>query len=253
MNIFFGIKSEQIQSRINIPKFRNNTTTKNNHFLYKLNIKNSNWQYEKLVNLDNSDFYFIDKDHSNNDDIYVISNENEIIKISEKNEIVDLNNFTNTSPDYRANLKVNAIDGGFSSYQSDYPFNMTKKNGSVLSPISTLTNDDADLNYLVFKNIYNKPIIEDFNIYIINIKTKEVLDTLKAKSNRTNIFEIKKSLIKSENYIFSKKFIGIPIYISIKNKHVSMEHTHPPHEYILSKDKFYRVSLLKKQIDEIIT
>ena len=32
-----------------------------------------------------------------------------------------------------------------------------------------------------------------------------------------------------------------------------MEHTHPPHEYILTDDKFYRVALLKKKFDEVIT
>lgn len=253
MNLFFGIKSDQLESKINIPKFRNDTEKKDDYFLYKLSINNFNWQYEKLENIDNSDFYFINEKSSNNDDIYVISNDKEVDNITKKNEIINLNSFTNTSPAFRANLKVNIINGGFSSYQSEYPFDMTKKNGSVLSPISTLTNYDADFNYLVFKNIYNKPIIEKFNIYIINIKTRNILNTLEAKSNKTNIFELNRDLIKPENYIFSKKFLGIPIYISVKNKHVSMEHTHPPHEYILSEDKFYRVSLLKKQIDEIIT
>ena len=34
--------------------------------------------------------------------------------------------------------------------------------------------------------------------------------------------------------------------------HISCEHTHPPHEYILSKDKYTRVSELKNKCNEII-
>ena len=48
------------------------------------------------------------------------------------------------------------------------------------------------------------------------------------------------------------KFLGIPIYMSIKNKHISFEHTHPPHEYILSKNKFEKISQLKNEVNEII-
>ena len=42
------------------------------------------------------------------------------------------------------------------------------------------------------------------------------------------------------------------MYVSVDNKHVSFEHTHPPHEYILSDNKFKKVSELKKEINEII-
>ena len=76
---------------------------------------------------------------------------------------------------------------------------------------------------------------------------KKILKTLIAKTNYTNLFNIDNKLINSDNYIFSKNYLGIPIFISIKNKHLSMEHTHPPHEYIISKDKFQRVSALKNK------
>ena len=42
------------------------------------------------------------------------------------------------------------------------------------------------------------------------------------------------------------------MYVSIKNSSLSFEHTHPPHEYILSDNKFIKVSDLKKEINEII-
>ena len=42
------------------------------------------------------------------------------------------------------------------------------------------------------------------------------------------------------------------MFVSEKKKHLSFEHTHPPHEYILSNDKFMKVSELKREINEII-
>ena len=42
------------------------------------------------------------------------------------------------------------------------------------------------------------------------------------------------------------------MYVSVKNGFLSFEHTHPPHEYILSENKFLKVTNLKKEINEII-
>tara|TARA_B100001540_G_C15800565_1_gene639726 strand:+ start:772 stop:1533 length:762 start_codon:yes stop_codon:yes gene_type:complete len=253
MNIFFGIESKDFITSLNIPRFRNDISNSSDYSLFRLNIINSNWNIEKLKIRNNSEFYFVNDNILNNEDIFILSNEKEIEKIKNLNEINDLNSFTNTSPAYRANLKISITNGGFSSYQSEYPYKMIKKNGSILSPLSTLLNINAEKNYLIFRNIYYKPILENFDIFLVNIRTKRILETFIAKTNMTNIIEIDKRLINSENYIFSKKYLGVPIFVSIKNKHLSMEHTHPPHEYIMSKDKFLRVSILKKQIDEIIS
>ena len=55
--------------------------------------------------------------------------------------------------------------------------------------------------------------------------------------------------LKKKGLIFKK---GRQFYVSIKNKHMSMEHTHPPHHYILGADKFYTVSKFKKKLLEIV-
>ena len=253
MNIFFGIKSKDFTTSLNIPRFRNDISNSSDYSLFRLNIIKSNWNIEKLEIRNNSEFYFVNDSILNNEDIFILSNEKEIEKIKNLNEINDLNNFTNTSPAYRANLKISIMNGGFSSYQSEYPYKMVKKNGSILSPLSTLLNINAEKNYLILRNIYYKPILENFDIFLVNIRTKRILETFIAKTNMTNLIEIDKKLINSENYIFSKKYVGVPIFVSIQNNHLSMEHTHPPHEYIMSKDKFLRVSILKKQINEIIS
>ena len=53
-------------------------------------------------------------------------------------------------------------------------------------------------------------------------------------------------------FLITDKYLGIPMFVSIDQKHVSFEHTQPPHEYILGKNKFKKISELKKEINEII-
>ena len=59
-------------------------------------------------------------------------------------------------------------------------------------------------------------------------------------------------LLHEEIYFFTKNYTGIPVYLSSRDKHLSFEHTHPPHEYILSEDKFKIVANFKKEFYEII-
>jgi hypothetical protein len=81
---------------------------------------------------------------------------------------------------------------------------------------------------------------------------KSVLHKEILLTNTTNQINFCTSLIKANVYLYSENFIGIPIFVSIKNKHISMEHTHPPHLYIWGDDKFKRVQDLKKSVNEFI-
>ena len=95
-----------------------------------------------------------------------MANEDEVTqnKIILFDELKDINNFTDTTPAFRANLKLFSENGGISSYQSEYPFDMTKRRGSILSPINILLNKNAEkilfflkiffLNQLMKKRIY---------------------------------------------------------------------------------------------------
>ncbi len=141
---------------------------------------------------------------------------------------------------------------GFSSYQSEYPFKMIQKKGSILSSIYTLTNVDADQNILILRNIYKKPIKEKFNGYIININTKKILKKIELLTNQANYIELSKNLISPENYFYTDRFLGIPLFLVRKKDDLSLEHTHPLHEYILDKKKYDLVSKIKKKFYEII-
>jgi len=252
MNFFFGVKSKIFYSELQVPMFQNRDPKKKDINLYEAYIKNNKWKISNISsNYSHHDFYLLDKNVINNKKFFFLANSTDLQNFN-SNELIDLNKYTNTSPDFRSNFKINIINGGFSSYQSEYPYEMTKKKGLIISQINSLANTDAQRNYLIFRNIYYLPIEQNFNGYFINYKNKKIVDKFQLKTNRTNIIEISSSLIKPEIFFTTNEYLGVPIYLSEKKGHLSFEHTHPPHEYILGKNKFEIISNLKKEIYEII-
>jgi len=255
MNFFFGLNENDIKSKISIPKFKNSGEYNSKIKLFSAEIKNLNWNIKHEKSEESSYFFNIYEDSINNKKIFFIANENEVeeyLKNTNGNILEDINNFTNSTPSFRCNLKVFKKGCGYSSYQSEYPYKMITKNGSISSSIFLLTNRIADKNYICLRNIFYKPIEENFDFYIVNLTKKEVVFNKKIKSNYSNLIEIKKEFINEDSYFFTKKYIGIPIYLSILDGHLSFEHTHPPHTYILSKKKYELVGNLKRKINEII-
>ena len=251
MNYFFGINNSEFTSELQIPLFQNRNCKPNDLLLYEALVYNNEWKIKNIENKRiNKDFYFLSSEDITNSSIFFLASSKDFNFKNEK--LRNFNKFTETLPAYRANLKIILKNGGFSSYQSEYPFSMVEKKGSILSSICSLANKDAEKNYIFIKNIFIEPIIESFDIYLVDIIKKKIEDKFKIKTNYTNYFELKKSLIKPEIFLVSKNYLGIPMYVSVRNNHVSFEHTHPPHEYILSKNKFKKISDLKKEINEIV-
>ena len=252
MNFFFGINNDIFKSEIQIPLFQNKCLNPGNLKLFKCFPQNKKWIVKEIGHKKTNKYFYILKERDiSSKDIYFLA-ENNDVKNFDDTKLKDLNNFTETVPAYRANLKIFLKGGGFSSFQSEYPFSMVCKKGTILSSISSIANKDADQNYILIRNIYEEPIEERFSGYLVNIKTKKVEEEIKLKTNFTNIIEIKNHFIKPEIFLVTNLYLGIPMYASIKEGFVSLEHTHPPHEYILSKNKFIKVSELKKEINEII-
>ena len=255
MNFFFGIKNSIIDSKLTIPRFQNSNSTKKRYMVFQLEISNQRWKINNLSDVElNRDFYKIGSSLIDNGNIFCLATKEEMLELEKNNHsrLINLNNYTDTSPDYRANLQVSIKGGGFSSYQLEYPFGMVTKKGSILSPLSSLCNRSADENIIFFKNIYELPIQDEFGVFFVNLKTKRVLKREVVVTNFLNEIIVEKEFIKPEVFLFTDKYIGLPIFCSIKNKHISFEHTHPPHEYIMSEDKFNVVSELKKEFSEII-
>tara|TARA_B110000977_G_scaffold47332_1_gene64345 strand:+ start:54191 stop:54862 length:672 start_codon:yes stop_codon:yes gene_type:complete len=220
--------------------------------LFKSFPQNKKWVIEEIKNKKINKYFYILKERDiSSKDIYFLAEDSDVNNFDNK-KLKNFNNFTKTVPAYRANLKIFLKDGGFSSFQSEYPFSMVGKKGTILSSISSIANKNADQNYILIRNIYEDPIEEKFNGYLVNIKTKKIEEKYELKTNFTNIVEIKNYSIKPEIFLVTDLYLGIPMYASIQGGFVSLEHTHPPHEYILSENKFIKVSELKKEINEII-
>ena len=252
MNFFFGINNSFLNSEIQIPLFQNRVFRPSKLKLFKCAPFENKWKFDEIDHSLENEFFFIIKNQEIcNKSIYFFSDQREISNLN-TNLLKNYTNFTDTNPAFRANLKVYLDDGGFSSYQSEYPYSMVNKRGSILSTISSLANIDADENYIIIKNIYEKPIEELFYAYLVDYKLKKVEKKFELLTNNVNYLKIEKELIRPEMLLFTRDYVGVPIYLSIKNKSLSLEHTHPPHEYILSSEKFNQVANLKKEINEII-
>ena len=253
MNFFYGINNKIFKSEIQIPLFQNRNFKKLNLQLFKCHPKNKKWILNEVVNKKKDDYFFILKNEDiQNNEIFFLADNTIFDKFNDK-KLKNLNNFTDTSPAFRANFKIYLDTGGFSSYQSEYPYSMTTKKGTILSSINSIANPDADRNYILLRNLYVDPIEDNFKAYLVNYKTKKIEEKYEIKTNYTNCIELNNKLIKPEIFLVTDKYLGIPMYASIKNNFLSFEHTHPPHEYILGENKFEMVSNLKKEINEIIS
>jgi hypothetical protein len=128
---------------------------------------------------------------------------------------------------------------------------MTLSSSGSVSSLFVLTNKKAQKNYVFLRNIFHKPIFEKFPLYFINLKKKKIIKKFSLTTNMTNVIEIEKKFLNHDNFLYTKNFSCLPMYVSFLKNHLSFEHTHPPHEYILSKDRFSRVLEFKKIFNEI--
>lgn len=252
MNFFFGYNDLNFKSEIQIPIFQNRKLKRTKLRLFKIFVFDKKWILEDVTNNKVNDFFFVLKNNDiQNNEIFFLGDEN-VTSLFDNKRLKNFNNFTDTSPSFRSNFKIYIKNGGFSSYQSEYPYSMVTKRGSVISSISSLANPNADKNFILFRNVFHEPINENFKGYLVNHKTKSILDTFILKTNYTNCFELNKKHIKPEVFFITDKFLGIPMYVSVKNSFISFEHTHPPHEYIQGENKYVKVTNLKKELIEII-
>jgi hypothetical protein len=253
MNFFYGINNELFKSEIQIPLFQNRNLKKSNLKLFKSYPKNNKWILQEINNEKINEYFYILKSQDIlSNEIFFLADESILNKFDDK-KLENYNNFTDTSPAFRANLKIFLNEGGFSSYQSDYPYSMATKRGTILSSISSIANPVADKNYVLIRNVFEEPIEEKFRAYLVNYKTKSIEEQFEIKTNFTNCIEIDNKLIKPEIFLVTDKYLGIPMYVSVKDSFLSFEHTHPPHEYILSENKFLKISQFKREINELIS
>lgn len=257
MNFFFGIKSKEYKNELFIPKFKNNSKIDKDINLFQAKIENKKWVIENVSNFEKENFYVLNNSNLDNHNIFFLAKNSEIFykkNFKKKfyiNELANFSSYTDTDPDYRSNLRI-YNQSVLASYQSDYPFKMIKSEGSILSPIYPLTNKEAEINKIFLRNIYFLPMIKTFYAYLIDYKKKKIIQTFEITTNTTNEIILKNDQIYEDVYLFTKGFIGIPVFVSQKENSLSMEHTHPPHHYLLGHDKFRKINNLKETFNEII-
>jgi len=252
LNYFFFLSGPNLDCELQIPRFRNSGKLIPEITLFEVRIGKGYWRIEEAICKCDKNFYYLESNKENKDYVYFLALPSDVNSKQVKN-LYNYNSYTQTVPDYRANLCLTNRNGGFTSYQSEYPFKMTLQRGSLISSVSTLLNKNVSSNSIFIKNIFHEPINEEYQAYLVSKKEGKVLKEYRIFSNSTNKIDLLPEDICVENYIVAKGFLGIPVYLS-KNEsgYMSMEHTHPPHSNIKGKNQFQLVSKLRNELLEIV-
>lgn len=254
MNFFFHTYTKNYSSRLAIPKFRNDSRKATSMTLFSARIVKERWAVEEEVCEGNDNWWIVDANENNKDDIYFIATLAQARLIKEKNTLIYLNSFTNTSPSFRANLQIRTCSGAFSSYQAEYPFRMFNKIGSVYSDCGMLTDGNAEKVGCFVRNISSNPILSDHKFYLYSNAHRALLSSFELKTNSTNFIDLTpwKSELKS-SFIFVEGMLGGPMYVcEYADGNLSFEHTHPPQDCIRGSNRKELVKKLKDRFYEKI-
>lgn len=256
MNFFFHLaNSYNIKSELSIPKFSNQGSVNKKISLFEAEIEGDKWIVNKTQCFEDDYFWNVSyHKESDLEKIFFLSTENEAQLIHKHNKILDLNNFTDTLPDYRANLLIKNEAGACSSYQSEYPFRMVQNHGSIYSDCGLLTTSICKSVGVFIRNITSQPLKSETNLYLYDQHANKMLATFKVCTNEgryIDLSDFKEDLCNC--FIYADNFLGIPVYIiEYDDCGLSMEHTHPPHEFVGGANRFRLVKKLKDRIHETI-
>jgi len=255
MNFYFLASNSFLKSTLTIPKFQNSGKTQNDLNLFKADIYKNHWKVEYAECNEDDFFWTISSNKKNKNSVYFLATNEESKNIVFANTLCNLNSFTNTSPDYRANLEVINHFGAVSSYQSEFPFIMTQKLGSIYSDCGVLTAKNAKKVGVFLRSIYTKPIKEKASLYLYDNKSNKLLQTFKVSLNEMCYVDLTSFKdVLATSFIYAKDYLGIPIYlVDYEDEGLSFEHTHPPHESIYGENRFHLVNKLKDKANEKVS
>jgi len=254
MNYFFFIHIDNYVSEITLPKFTNSGSYDKDMKLKAGRIIDRKWKFYDPECSESKDFWSVTATEDNKNDIFFLCSDQQIERQEESESLIKLNSFTDTFPDFRSNLSIKNTSCGFSSYQAEYPFQMTLKKGNLYSSISSLSNFKAKKNGVFVRNIFHLPIYDEYSAFIYDDHQKKVVDRFTLTSNSTNFISFKNYDNTSSLYLFCEGYIGIPVYFSESSSgNISLEHTHPPHENIQGDIRHKIVSQLKNDLHKKIT
>jgi hypothetical protein len=253
LNFFFSLSAEGVKAVLHIPKFQNLGTRCGDLKLFEALIVNEKWVVKKPTSVTESeDFHFVMQ--PNDQSIYFYGRDCAAFKILKENQLLDMEGFTDTQPDFRCNLRIDNLKGGFSSYQSEYPFRMVKSLSSLYSECGLLSQPSASRVGLFIRNIHLNPVTYARKLFLYCDEVDDILDTFVVNLNCCTFIDLTQYKDRLGScFVYVKDFSGIPIYMTeSKNGLISIEHTHPPHEAIRGAEKFHLVQEFKKRVDEKI-
>ena len=140
------------------------------------------------------------------------------------------------------------------SYQGEYPHKMANiKKGSLLSYDflkSYIRKKNVD-NYLLLMNLnLDASCQSKIKVFIYSPKNRKKTFELNARENLININKLNffnNNFANETLFICSNHSSFIPLFLSIdkSNSQLSLEHTHPPSEMFIGRDKYKMVKELK--------
>ena len=253
MNCFFALNIDNFDNVITIAKFTNEGKKIKNVSLFTATIDEDVWFVKKYSCKEDDDFFYLEVPPEETENLFFLA-KSELLENTKYKTLEELEFFNNirTRFTYRANLKLYKKNKEFSSYQSEYPIEMVKKNGAILTPVNSFQNINQN-NFMIFRQIFNIPLKIEFSVYLINFSSKKVILKKKFRTNTTNYIDLTNINDLNNFFFYSEKYLGIPLFISFgKKEGISMEHSHPPHIYMLSPNKYEIISNLKLKAKKIV-
>ena len=219
---------------------------KTSKFIYLFYIKNQTWHNELYGSIDYNKSIKIRKSDLRKE----LRDKSVFISITSQNLEPEQPPFNDNSmksiPAWRSNIKISS-EYTSTSYQGEIPGSFLNLNLSLTSCSPFLQFEENIENFFYLINFHNNPIRQKFELEILDTK-KKLLHKTYFETNKVNIINLKflENAKHSNDYMYvfrSKDYGGIPLYFSrtTNNKSFSLEHTHPPQEYLfLGNRNFYQ-------------
>lgn len=165
-----------------------------------------------------------------------------------KLENIYFNNTEKSTPAWRCNTRIKSPKTS-TSYQGEFPSTFLKRKLSLVSCSPMLQFKENVDNYLFLVNFSENPEIKNFELTCDdNFGNIENFTFMTNSINSINLTNLMNN--NSSNFLItkSKNFGGVPIYFtkSKDNSSMSIEHTHPPTEYIFLGERFHFQKKKKK-------
>lgn len=141
------------------------------------------------------------------------------------------------------------------SYQGEYPYALAKISKSSFLSFDFLKSYDESnyiQNFLILMNLNLKSDIQsEIDLYFYDPSNKNKRKIVTARRNCISVIDlnlINKSYLNKNLFFYSNEASFIPLFLSVNfnGNFLSFEHTHPPSEIFIGKDRFNANKILKK-------